>query len=885
MIPSFLVASYKQYKADSDAVAAWLAKTALTCGYPKDLRETQAALEHKGPRLKGKARKLAQQASQKHSSDSKSGASKPKPVPEGPKYLISIEDFISLAEWIVKSTKFRVDVPASFVSVLDRAITVRKRHHNWWYRKSEKEGGNSDQEKKSNQSHDYFIGVLERIREILRPRMSPELRKDLIVEPVERASTSKKPAIDHMVNLFENLAIEEPSEAFLNFKPIAAGQRPNNTPQVEYRLNRAQDLEEVRFAVHCLFNDFNNIREYLQQVWDGYKQGAFDLVAASITTNTAIDFARHLQEDFDETFPKDSDFEKHINDIYYLSCVNANQDPRFKNQPDDEMNFEAYEDVESTFFPAYMILSSFHEIIEPGQLPVYKPGYFGSYDPRSERADKVSKHKFREDKVVLLENLPDFCVVAQAPESIPAEDEMSRGMREMVKDGQLPIWLVFAAQIYLDIHHTLRQKVSNGFHDLVKSARYVEKNIQQILLFHRNLRIDNWPKSNDEGLFRILDLIKHWVNLDAVHEVRCGLTQGFGMSRPLEPFLFLKNHPWYCGLLSYCIKAAAQETSIIFVNAWGSILYSAHLYNALRQERLITNAWPDMDLALLMHKTEDMFVGDFPKAAFDYFKRFSLAMGYSASNFVKNRRHDGIVASRSGPRKLNQLSPVCRMFKARYCSGENRTSLSPDDVNTILERQGPNGSKPPKNVINVQPPVFSTDEIKPFNSENRPKKARISATVGLQPIQLLNALLHAIQSEMLELTFDHFRLHIFSWSLLRNLRETLNDEFLELYGPGYLEKDNQLPFVVGYILMAGSEKSRLANVLAPKKKDVVTDQLLIKAAEVMSRMLKMGSGQSELGMLKELGIDVKMPDFWELASSRSANNGGGSSSTEEGTQA
>ena len=104
------------------------------------------------------------------------------------------------------------------------------------------------------------------------------------------------------MNLFENLNVEEPSGGFLKFEPTSADQKLNSAPQVRYSVDQVQSLEEVYFAVHCIFNDLDNIRRYLQQVWKGYKQGAFDLVAALITTNTAIDFAKRLQEDFLETF-------------------------------------------------------------------------------------------------------------------------------------------------------------------------------------------------------------------------------------------------------------------------------------------------------------------------------------------------------------------------------------------------------------------------------------------------------------------------------------------------------------------------------------------------------------------------------------------------------
>ena len=887
MLPNFLVPSYKQYKTDSDSVATWLANAAHQCGYSKDLLTYQAASQQKAPKLSGTAKSIARQAGQSKPSSSRLEASELKTTPQGPKYLIAIKDFIPLAEWIVSSKKVRVEVPASFVSVLDRAITVRKRHHHWWYEKND----NGKTGKEATQSHGYFIGVLEKVREILRPRMPTVLLKDPLVQPVEGSPAWKESTTGHVLNLFENLKIEEPSNTFLNSGSISSGQKPIKTPHVQFGVDRVPDLEEVYFAIHCLFNDFDNIRRYLQQVWTCYKQGIFDLIAASITTNTALDFVKGLQEDFVDTFPGHTDFEKHINVLYATLCFANGQDPGFKERSDDDMNFAVYENAEATLFPAYLLLSSFTNVLEPNNLPTYKPDHWGVYDASSDRASKSSRDKYQEDKIVLLEILPDFCVFAlgNASVRIPAEDEMTRGVCEMVRQKAVPIWLAFAAQVFLDVHHVLREQITSGFEDLVKSARYVENNIRQVLKFHENLRIVNWPEPNDQCLWRIVELIKMWVKTDIVESVRISMCKRSGFKPPpAKPFLFLKHHPLYCGLLSYYIKASVQEVSITFVNAWGSIFYCAHLYNALRQERLITKEWPDMDLALLMHRTEDVFVGDFPKTVEDYFKRFALAMGYSASMLAKNRRQTRVVASKAGPRTLNDISPVCRMFKERYCGDEHCTNLSLDSVDTILKKCLSDGDgidseelsewTAPKIKINVPedtPATLCTDRTRHSKSRNRPRKTEVSATTGIRPIQLLNALLEAIQSEIPELTFNHFRLHTVSWRLLRDIKQAIDPDLRKYYGPMYIEQENQLPFVVGYIFMTAVQSTRLAGVLMPKMKDVVSSQMLFKSAEVVEKMLETGLGCLEILMLKKaLGMEVEMIDLLDLARSRSASNDG-----------
>lgn len=129
MLPGFLFDSYNQYKADSEAVATWLANTARHHGYPEDLLGGSGASQQsqqKTPRLKGKARKLAREVAQKRSPNS-SIAGQKSADGKAPKYLIALKDFISLAEWIAAKTG--VEVPATFLKVLDRAVAVRKRHH------------------------------------------------------------------------------------------------------------------------------------------------------------------------------------------------------------------------------------------------------------------------------------------------------------------------------------------------------------------------------------------------------------------------------------------------------------------------------------------------------------------------------------------------------------------------------------------------------------------------------------------------------------------------------------------------------------------------------------------------------------------------------------
>lgn len=58
-----------------------------------------------------------------------------------------------------------------------------------------------------------------------------------------------------------------------------------------------------------------------------------------------------------------------------------------------------------------------------------------------------------------------------------------------------------------------------------------------------------------------------------------------------------------------------QEAGVTLCNAWGSVLCTAHLYNASRQEKLLKSIWKDMELVLLLQDDDRMFIGDRPKEA------------------------------------------------------------------------------------------------------------------------------------------------------------------------------------------------------------------------------------------------------------------------------
>lgn len=264
MLPPTLFSSYTQYKQDTNSVAAWLASTAKAYGYASDLNSETSK---PSGRLKGKARAQARkEAMEPHASV--------------PKHIIKIKDFIPLAEFI--ALKPKLSVPTSFKDTLDRVIAKRSGFS------GKLEQHRSVPDKKSDESHKFFVGILKRVRDILKPCMAS----------TPSGAESQRRGVS---NKFAPLDIHEPSEEFLNAPDVS---RPSNAQgdKAIYEVEAQTSLPEFMLALAMIINDLNRIRSYVMGIWTNYKDGILDLTAAAIATNTAIDLGRNLTEDIAPAF-------------------------------------------------------------------------------------------------------------------------------------------------------------------------------------------------------------------------------------------------------------------------------------------------------------------------------------------------------------------------------------------------------------------------------------------------------------------------------------------------------------------------------------------------------------------------------------------------------
>ncbi len=216
-----------------------------------------------------------------------------------------------------------------------------------------------------------------------------------------------------------------------------------------------------------------------------------------------------MEEDFNRDFPEYAKYEKLFDIWLGLQCLLRGEDPMYKERPDEPFKLACYDVAEWVMGPVYAMLKGFAAVVTSGSLPIYQLGHFGIYDPHSSHKLASDREKLLEDEIIVAERLPEYCTIAQYKNGkVPAEDELARGLRAMMQTKQILVWLVFAAQCFLDVHHILRQHIDSGFAQLYKVASKARQTMNEHLDYHKNITIAGWPHSNSRLVDQEIDMLE-----------------------------------------------------------------------------------------------------------------------------------------------------------------------------------------------------------------------------------------------------------------------------------------------------------------------------------------------------------------------------------------
>ncbi|KAI0452937.1 hypothetical protein F5B21DRAFT_481612 [Xylaria acuta] len=825
MVLSALSSTYHLYKQDTDSVAAWLASTAKSLGFSDASSATASTTSGSktggGGRLKGKARAQAK----------KNATPKQPPSSTAPKYIINIKDFVPLAEYVAAKA---TPVPSIVGATIDRVIAVRASFGT----KLEKHGKVLSE--LSDAKHQHFIGVLEKVREVLTPFMPAPVAN-------QNASTDEK-----LSNRFAGLAVYEPSQEFLD-APVVERPVKTGDDNAVYEAETETTFEHAIFALTNVINDMNRVRAHIRWIWSNYKIGTFELAAAAIATNTAIDLVRNMMEEILPLLNSHGGLGVMLRTFHTLQCLVkgwAIDDIFVESQ--DNLNYATYDVGYGTYLTTYRLLEAFVDVLQPDQLPLYKEGMFGFWDPASDRSKKTGMQKFNDDKALLMSFFTEQMTTIRGVQGWPIQDEFLRGMEELSKTKEVPFYAVFSAQVFLDITYELGEDIQRPFTTMVSHTTLMDNDVKLHFEFHAKLKINTWPATNDL-LVRELQKSIQWVGKDPLRAVQAKMYQRYGIGTPdVESHRLFRMSPVMSGLFLYHFRSRYHEIGLAVADVWGSIQYCEHLYNALRHEKLLSDSWPDMDVLTANLGEDSFYVGaEVPKTPQEYFNKFCLQMGTSVAAMTKKRRKNTPLQSRAGPRGLKEASPVLSMFKARYVDNTGQVDLTPEYVSQIIERslfEQEDTEDGSFMIGQIEDPKKLKEKKKLQHPSNEGR--RKAAKSGNMPLeQLIKPLVIALHAEALEYAFPYLNLHRWCWRLLRAVKDLCDPILRQLYTPAYLEKESQLPWVVGWILLAASGLG-----------DGVSDRRPLQlAAKAINEFLDAGTGgvicKQVLG--KQLGMPIE----------------------------
>ena len=231
-----------------------------------------------------------------------------------------------------------------------------------------------------------------------------------------------------------------------------------------------------------------------------------------------------------------------------------------------------------------------------------------------------------------------------------------------------------------------------------------------------------------------------------------------------------------------------------------------------------------------------------------------LVMGYSATAFSTNKRSNArATASKKGPRQMLGESVIAEIYADRYLRHfESRDQDAQNSGFTLvaIEKLLETATVPATDEDNTNSQVgLLGGAFKTILMQNRPKKAlfpKFAKSRRLTTLQLLTALESSMTNESFAFNVNYFSLHMRCFQLLRTIVAEMDAVFIKYFGPIYVEKESELPFLVGYIFQVVAGSSKAGEFFFPKiKSDEQGSRILTEVSRIVARFIE-SEGEVEI---------------------------------------
>lgn len=454
------------------------------------------------------------------------------------------------------------------------------------------------------------------------------------------------------------------------------------------------------------------------------------------------------------------------------------------------------------------------------------------------------------------------------------KDEITTGLVGFVKDKKIPVWLTFATQILLNVHHGLRHTNSKAFNNLRLSALRTKKIIEEYWNLSKTFtsKPKFWPKEGDESIKAVHSAVQAWVTDNALYQFKKysfprNVEDKLQASGLVEKHFLLRSHGILCGLIAFNFTLNMQQIGLSLINQWYDVVQMAYLYNLAQQAGVSSFRWPDMDVFIDLHGAEHTFIGGRPKTADESIKKLRMATGISSpSDFARGSRNTTLRTPAAGQSNVRLMEPsvaVKNIFQDRYLM-HGPSKISVDNVDKLIKE------------------ISSDDQSQPG------QKAQLTATSGLKlmhyrwarthrlgALQLLAAIKQGLYTEEPRLQFNYFGMHKRCIEILRRIQAKEDHKFRQYFGSKYMPEDTMISNLVILVLTVAQGSSMASQQMGIQTGEgsTVTSRIVVSCAELMKEYLRENGDKAckelktfcknkSLGEARGFEIESKAYAYW-----------------------
>ncbi|EQB44955.1 hypothetical protein CGLO_16238 [Colletotrichum gloeosporioides Cg-14] len=289
-----------------------------------------------------------------------------------------------------------------------------------------------------------------------------------------------------------------------------------------------------------------------------------------------------------------------------------------------------------------------------------------------------------------------------------------------------------------------------------------------------------WPVARDRIARDMIEMMDKLLK-DPCHQAKLRISGT--PPQQVSEASFFRDSPYMSGLVvAYC-RNYMKEAGIDLANFWATFVSTAHVYNAVKQLGLLRKPWRDLEIALSRAGLESkLFTGPPPTDGKDFYRKYSLQLGFSAVNFANlHKKKAGKANTDAAGTK------IAPQAEKRLIQHEHVAST----FTSLVSKYSYDGSTTEwTELLKIASKVQGKEEAK-----SRPKPNEENETEAenrLRPWNTAIQLRMALQEESVEFEFPYLESHRSVRSTMEVIKGIVMEALKEFLSPGLAEEDIEM---------------------------------------------------------------------------------------------